>query len=47
MGIDIYLKWDGMEEEVAAVVQSYRDFVALAERKEAETGKPCRVYASY
>lgn len=30
-----------------AVVQSFRDFVALAERKEKETGKPCTVYASY
>lgn len=29
------------------VVQSFRDFVALAERKERETGKPCTVYASY
>lgn len=38
---------DAGAEEIAAVVQSYRNFVALAERKEAETGKPCRVYASY
>lgn len=29
------------------VVQSFRDFVALAERKEKKTGKPCTVYASY
>lgn len=28
-------------------VQSFRDFVALAEKKEAELGKPCTVYASY
>lgn len=37
---------DGPEHE-NAVVQSFRDFVALAERKEKETGKPCTVYASY
>lgn len=35
------------DKEIEAVVQSYRDFVTLAERKEAETGKPCTVYASY
>lgn len=29
------------------VLQSFRDFVALAERKEAETGEPCTIYASY
>lgn len=34
---------DGTEE----VLQSFRDFVALAERKERETGEPCTVYASY
>ncbi len=28
-------------------MQSYRDFVDLAERKERETGKPCTVYVSY
>lgn len=38
---------DCAAEEVEAAVQSYRDFVALAERKEAETGRPCTVYASY
>lgn len=32
---------------VEAVVQSFRNFVNLAERKEKETGKPCTVYASY
>lgn len=37
---------DGPEHE-NKVVQSFRDFVALAERKEKETGKPCTVYASY
>jgi hypothetical protein len=35
------------DEEIEAVVQSFRDFVELAERKEAEHGKPCVVYASY
>jgi hypothetical protein len=34
---------DGTEE----VLQSFRDFVALAERKERETGEPCTIYASY
>ncbi len=32
---------------VEEVVRSFQDFVALAERKEAETGKPCTIYASY
>lgn len=36
----------GSEHE-EKVVRSFRDFVALAERKEKETGKPCTVYASY
>lgn len=31
----------------ARVLQSFRDFVALAEQKERETGKPCTIYASY
>lgn len=35
------------EEEIAEVVQSFRDFVDLAERKEKEYGRPCTVYASY
>lgn len=30
-----------------AVLQSYEDFVALAEKKEAETGEPCQVVVSY
>lgn len=34
---------DGADE----ILQSFRDFVALAERKEAETGEPCTIYASY
>lgn len=34
-------------EHAEDVVQSFRDFVALAERRERETGKPCTVYASY
>jgi hypothetical protein len=34
-------------KEVEAVVQSFRDFVALAEQKEMETGEPCTIYASY
>lgn len=35
------------EEMVTRVITSFRDFVALAEKKEAELGKPCTVYASY
>jgi hypothetical protein len=38
---------DATADEVERVVQSFRDFVALAELKEAETGKPCTIYASY
>jgi len=38
---------DDGAEYADRVVQSFRDFVALAERKEKETGKPCTVYASY
>lgn len=38
---------DMSPEEVAQYVQSFRDFVALAELKETETGEPCTVYASY
>ena len=34
-------------EEIEAVLKSYRDFVALCERKESETGKPCLIIASY
>jgi hypothetical protein len=33
--------------EVKRVLDSFRDFVALCERKERETGKPCRIIASY
>jgi hypothetical protein len=35
------------DEHIAEVVQSFRDFVALAEKKEREHGKPCTIYASY
>jgi len=28
-------------------MQSYRDFVKLAEKKEREIGKPCSIYVSY
>jgi len=35
------------EEGVKLVQQSFIDFVELAEWKEAETGKPCRVVCSY
>ena len=33
--------------EIERVLKSFRDFVALCARKEAETGKPCRIYASW
>lgn len=39
--------YNASDEEVDEALQSVRDFVALAERKEKETGKPCTVYASY
>ena len=35
------------EKEIAQVLQSYRDFVALCERKEQETRKPVEIVASY
>lgn len=38
---------DDSPAETERVVQSFRDFVTLAERKEAATGKPCTIYASY
>jgi hypothetical protein len=33
--------------EIGRVLRNYRDFVALCERKERETGKPCRIIASH
>ena len=33
--------------DIGRVLQSYRDFVALCERKERETGEPCLIIASY
>lgn len=35
------------ENHIERVIKSFRDFVALAEEKERQTGKPCTVYASY
>ena len=35
------------EEYVEAVTKSFRDFVALAEQKEKETGETCTIIASY
>jgi hypothetical protein len=35
------------QAEIERVLQSYRDFVALCARKEAETGEPCLIIASY
>lgn len=33
--------------ETNSVLKSFSDFVALCERKERETGEPCRISASY
>lgn len=33
--------------ETGRILQSYRDFVALCARNEAETGEPCLIIASY
>lgn len=38
---------DDSEEDTDRIIRSFRDFVALAEQKERETGKPCTVYASH
>jgi hypothetical protein len=35
------------DEMCQRVLKSFRDFVALAEQKEKETGRPCKVVASY
>ena len=35
------------QAEIDHVLKSYRDFVALCARKEAETGEPCLIIASY
>jgi hypothetical protein len=34
-------------EAIERVLTSYRNFVELCERKERETGKPCRIQASW
>jgi hypothetical protein len=34
-------------DEIERVLKSYRDFVALCERKERETGHPCLIIASF
>lgn len=38
---------DMLPDDVEKLLQSYRDFVLLAERMEKKRGKPCMVYASY
>lgn len=38
---------DADKNEVNEVIKSFHDFVELAARKEAETGTPCTIYASY
>jgi len=35
------------EADIRRVLQSYADFVELCARKEAETGEPCLIVASY
>jgi hypothetical protein len=39
--------YQSSDEDIADVQQSYREFVALCERKEQETGEPVRIVASY
>ena len=39
--------YNATDVEVEAEKQSFRDFVALCERKEKETGEPVRIIASY
>lgn len=39
--------YNATDEEVEADKKSFRDFVALCERKERETGEPVRIVASY
>ena len=39
--------YNATDEEVENEKQSFRDFVALCERKEKETGEPVRIVASY
>lgn len=38
---------EGGKKHAQEVLQSFRNFVLLAARKEKETGQPCIVYASY
>jgi hypothetical protein len=40
---DVYRVTD--EEHIALVLKNYRDFVALCERKERESGAPCTILA--
>ncbi len=40
-------KFASEEEDIERTKQSYRDFVALCERAEDETGRPVRIVASY
>lgn len=38
---------DCSENDIEAAVNRFREFVAFAENRERETGKPCKIYASY
>jgi len=42
---EIYGETD--KAEIDRVLKSYREFVALCARKEAETGEPCLIIASF
>jgi hypothetical protein len=41
------LLYGANDEEVAQMIETFEAFIALAEKKEQEHGKPCTVYASY
>ena len=40
-------EWLIQEKKLPETQQSFVDFVELCERKEAEKGEPCKIYASY
>ena len=39
--------YNGSDEDVKAIQKSFNDFVMLCEQKEAETGEPVVIHASY
>lgn len=38
---------DRTHQDTRTIVKSFEDFVALCEAREADTGEPCRIIASY